>query len=362
MLPEWHNNSCTTEQSIAYCRDPREHSSTFEDAQAELKSFVASVLDLFKQLHDENTQGSTEDSRTQVQPVSAQLKPEPAESKTINEGNAAFVDDVTMNTVIEEVDLAPGCSLASAQSLSDAEVSPTSVQSSPDPIQLPPGTDNLCHNQTTCSVDLVPCPTPIASQAPPETQLVVDNAQGQTLTRESLNAHGPVSDNEREDVLRQRKIPSFPAIRSGTTPSTAEGPLSFPGVSTSTIISADRSPHMQQVLEQPESNNDMWNISLEEDDIYAATNSVCPVPVSFLPAFPARDNEEFAEQRPQSKPRDLTVSAILNGQLIKALVDTGAAVSVIDEHFLKEIYHGYLPPLQKQLWGCKNCKWRAFTC
>ena len=58
----------------------QEHSSTSEDAQAELKSFLASVLDLFKQLHDENTQGSTEDSRTQVQPVSAQLKPEPAES------------------------------------------------------------------------------------------------------------------------------------------------------------------------------------------------------------------------------------------------------------------------------------------
>ena len=256
-----------------------------------------------------------------------------------------------MNTVIEEVDLAPGCSLASAQSLSDAEVSPTSLQSSPDPIQHPPSTDSLCHNQTTCSVDLVPWPTPIDSQAPPETQLVVDNAQGQTLTRESLNSRGPVLDNEREDVLHEKKFPSFPAIRSGTTPSTAEGPLSFPGVSTPTIIPADRSLHMQRVLEPPESKNDMWNISLEEDAIHAPTSSVCPVPVSFLPAFPARGNEEFAEQRPQSKPRDLTVSAILNGQLIKALVDTGAAVSVIDEHFLKEICHGNLPPLQKHSSG-----------
>ena len=42
----------------------QEHSSTSEDAQAELKSFFASVLDLFKQLQDVNTQGSTEDSRT----------------------------------------------------------------------------------------------------------------------------------------------------------------------------------------------------------------------------------------------------------------------------------------------------------
>ena len=42
----------------------QEHSSTSVDAQAELKSFLASVLDLFKQLQDENTQRSTEDSRT----------------------------------------------------------------------------------------------------------------------------------------------------------------------------------------------------------------------------------------------------------------------------------------------------------
>ena len=81
------------------------------------------------------------------------------------------------------------------------------------------------------------------------------------------------------------------------------------------------------------------------------TNTVCPVPVSFVPAFPARDNEEFAERRPQSKPRDLTVGAILNRQRIKALVDTGAAVSVIDENFLKEIYQGHLPPLQKHSSG-----------
>ena len=77
---------------------------------------------------------------------------------------------------------------------------------------------------------------------------------------------------------------------------------------------------MQQVLEPPQSNNVMCNLLLEEDDIHAGTNSVYPVPVSFLPAFQARDNEEFTEQRPQSKPRDLTVSAILNGQRIKALM------------------------------------------
>ena len=145
-----------------------------------------------------------------------------------------------------------------------------------------------------------------------------------------------------------KEIPSFPAIGS---PSTAEEPLSFPGVSTFTIIPADRSPPVQQVLEPPQSTNVKRNHSLEEDDIPAATNPVCPVRVSFLPAFQARVNEECAERRPQSKPRDLTVSAILNGQRIKALVDTEAAVSVIDENILKEIYQGHLPPLQKHSSG-----------
>lgn len=324
----------------------QERASTSVDAQEELKSFVASVLDLFKQLQDGNTQGPTEGSRTQAQPVLAQLKPDPAESNTITEGNAALLDNDTMNTVIKEVDPVPGCSLDSAQSLSGVEVSPTSVQSSSDPIQHEPSTNSLCHNQTTGSVDVVPCPTLIDSQALPETQLVLDNAQ--TLTRENLNSHGPVLDNEREDVLHEREIPSFPAIRS---PSTAEEPLSFLGVSTSTIIPAHRLPHVQQVLEPPQSNNIMRNHSLEEDDIHAATNPVCPFPVSFLPAFPARANEEFAERRPQSKPRDLTVSAMLKGQHIKALVDTGAAVSVIDENFLKEFYQGHFSPLQKHSSG-----------
>ena len=324
----------------------QERASTSVDAQEELKSFVASVLDLFKQLQDGNTQGPTEGSRTQAQPVLAQLKPDPAESNTITEGNAALLDNDTMHTVIKEEDPVPGCSLDSTQSLSGVEVSPTSVQSSSDPIQHEPSTNSLCHNQTTGSVDVVPCPTLIDSQALPETQLVVDNAQ--TLTRENLNSHGPVLDNEREDVLHEREIPSFPAIRS---PSTAEEPLSFLGVSTSTIIPAHRSPHVQQILEPPQSNNIMRNHSLEEDDIHAATNPVCPFPVSCLPAFPARANEEFAERRPQSKPRDLTVSAMLKGQHIKALVDTGAAVSVIDENFLKEFYQGHFSPLQKHSSG-----------
>ena len=49
----------------------------------------------------------------------------------------------------------------------------------------------------------------------------------------------------------------------------------------------------------------------------------------------------------QAKPRDLTVTAQLNGQDIKLLVDTGAGMSVIDEHFAQEVYKGELPKLQK---------------
>lgn len=209
----------------------QERASTSVDAKEELKSFLASVLDLFKQLQDGNTQGPTEGSRTQAPPVLAQLKPDTVESNTITQSNAALLDNDTMNAVIKEVDPVPGCSLDSAQSLSGVEVSPTSVQSSSDPIQHEPSTDSLCRNQTTGSVDLVPCPTPIDSQALPETQLVVDNAH--TLTRKNLTSHGPVLDNEREDVLHETEIPTFPAIRS---PSTAEEPLSFLGVSTCTII------------------------------------------------------------------------------------------------------------------------------
>ena len=44
----------------------QERSSTSVDAQEELKSFLASVLDLFKQLQDGNTQGPTEGSSTQA--------------------------------------------------------------------------------------------------------------------------------------------------------------------------------------------------------------------------------------------------------------------------------------------------------
>lgn len=39
------------------------------------------------------------------------------------------------------------------------------------------------------------------------------------------------------------------------------------------------------------------------------------------------------------------MTARLNGQEVRLLVDTGAGISVIDEHFLTELYGGILPAL-----------------
>lgn len=48
-----------------------------------------------------------------------------------------------------------------------------------------------------------------------------------------------------------------------------------------------------------------------------------------------------------NRPRDLTVSAQLNGQHIKLLVDTGAGTSVIDAQFATDIFQGSLPELKR---------------
>ena len=57
--------------------------------------------------------------------------------------------------------------------------------------------------------------------------------------------------------------------------------------------------------------------------------------------------EQYNVTDSRSKPRDLTVTAQLNGREIKLLVDTGAGTSVIDENFVTDIYNGRLPTLQK---------------
>lgn len=115
--------------------------------------------------------------------------------------------------------------------------------------------------------------------------------------------------------------------------------------SAATITSADLSPHIREVCEPQQSNDATGCSLLDKDDTHDIPNPVCPVPISSPPVFSTQVSGESAERRQHYTPRDLTVSAIINVQSIKALVDTGAVVSVIDEHFLKDIYQGHLPPL-----------------
>ena len=61
---------------------------------------------------------------------------------------------------------------------------------------------------------------------------------------------------------------------------------------------------------------------------------------------PLQSSKTVVKESSQAKPRDLTVSAQLNGQSIKALVDTGAAISVIDKEVLQDVYKEQFPKLQ----------------
>ena len=67
---------------------------------------------------------------------------------------------------------------------------------------------------------------------------------------------------------------------------------------------------------------------------------------SHRPSSPLQGGKNVAKENSPNKPRDLTVSAQLNGQSIKALVDTGAAISVIDKEVLQDVYKDQLPKLQ----------------
>ena len=80
----------------------------------------------------------------------------------------------------------------------------------------------------------------------------------------------------------------------------------------------------------------------EEPTVSESDLNHTPTPVK--PMVSAADQCHIVGQ--PAKPRDLTVSAQLNGQDIKMLVDTGAGTSVIDAQFVTEIYQGTLPKLE----------------
>lgn len=52
--------------------------------------------------------------------------------------------------------------------------------------------------------------------------------------------------------------------------------------------------------------------------------------------------------QPNRQPRELIVTAQLNGHDVKMLVDTGAGISVIDERSLQELYANETPVLRKE--------------
>jgi len=64
--------------------------------------------------------------------------------------------------------------------------------------------------------------------------------------------------------------------------------------------------------------------SLEEHRTYVLPSHVCPVPVSlqsYRRSSLLRGRKNVAKESSPNKPRDLTVSAQLNGQSIKALAE-----------------------------------------
>ena len=153
-----------------------------------------------------------------------------------------------------------------------------------------------------------------------------------------------------EDSVHNRdKLPSFSAKHFEEFPSDVEQSL-FYDPSKFTINGLDSSP-------QPQQNNGLQNNddaskpspSLEEHHTYVIPSRVCPVPVSsqsHCQSSPFQSSKNIAKESSPNKPRDLTVSAQLNGQSIKALVDTGAAISVIDKEVLQDVYKDQLPKLQ----------------
>ena len=107
---------------------------------------------------------------------------------------------------------------------------------------------------------------------------------------------------------------------------------------------------MQEVIDVLNENASEQYPSLEDLHTYAIPSHVCPVPVSsqsYSPCSPLQGGDKVAKETSPNKPRDLSVSARLNGQSIKARVDTGAAISVIDKKkVLQDVYKDQLPQLQ----------------
>ena len=130
-------------------------------------------------------------------------------------------------------------------------------------------------------------------------------------------------------VHNRDKLPSFSAKNFEEFPSVVKQSF-FPDPSKYTIKGQDSSPQpVQEVIDILNDNASKQYPSLEEHRTNVIPSSFCPVPVSsqsHSQSSPLQSSNKVVKESSQSKPRDLTVSAQLNGQSIKALVDTGAAI------------------------------------
>ena len=148
-------------------------------------------------------------------------------------------------------------------------------------------------------------------------------------------------------VHNSDKLPSFSAKHAEEISSDVEQSL-FYEPSKFTINGQDSSPQLQHDIGLR--NNDDASKqcpSLEEHHTYVIPSHVCPVSCqSHSQSSPLQSIKNVVKESSQAKPRDLTVRAQLNGQSIKALVDTGAAISVIDKEVLQEVYKEQFPKLQ----------------
>ena len=107
------------------------------------------------------------------------------------------------------------------------------------------------------------------------------------------------------------------------------------------IIESSSDPDPSQPQHSPSTGSE--STAINKDSL----PNCMPGPIQTTSETPPSTAEQCNISNNQAKPRDLTVTAQLNGQDIKLLVDTGAGMSAIDEQFTRDVYKGGPPKLEK---------------
>ena len=164
-------------------------------------------------------------------------------------------------------------------------------------------------------------------------------------------------------VHNSDKLPSFSAKHAEEIPSDVEQSLLHEPSKFTINGQINSSPQPQQVIGLHNNDDTLkQSPSLEEHHTNVIPSPFCPVPVSsqsHSQSSPLQGSSNIVKESSQAKPRDLTVSAQLNGQSIKALVDTGATISVIDKEVLKDVYKEQFPKLQTDNLDLKTVSGKA---